>query len=329
MNVQSLRYFLIVAECGVITRAAAEMHITQPALTRHVGQLERELGVKLLMRHGRGVRLTEAGRLLEVRAKAILADIDRLSDELLAGQAEPRGSLSVGLPYAWSETITAPVVKQFSDRYPDVQLTVIADSSETLESMLKAQYLDVAVLTAIENAPEIDARPIARDRVYLFGPKGSGLDDLSDISLADLADRPTIRQHNATVASRRTDQRLARFGRSQNVLVSTSSSMMLELADLGLGYVAMGGCAIGSRRYDMEKVLISDHSITWTLGKVRARPVTASMRAFESLLGRAMRKRVAAGEWPGAELVEGAFGRSKVSRRSDGTSPDPDARQRP
>lgn len=307
MNIPSLRYFLTIAERGSITQAAAELHITQPALSRHVAQLEHELGVKLLMRHGRGVRLTEPGRLLEVRAKAILADLDTLSDELQARQTEPQGELSVGLPYAWSETITAPVVKEFSDSYPSIQLTVIADSSETLESMLKAQYIDLAVLSTIEDDAEIESRPVVHDRLYLFGPKGSGLAELGVITYAELAERPAIRQHNATVAARRVDQRIARSGHSQNVLIKTSSSMMLELAELGLGYVAMAGCAVGSRRYDMETVPIADHSVTWTMSRLRTRPVTAAMSAFESVLGKAVRRRAASGEWPGVTLVEGGF----------------------
>src|SRR3546814_20967895 len=91
MNILSLRYFLKIAEHGSITRAAAELHITQPALTRHVAHLEDQLRVKLLMRHGRGVRLTEPGRLLTTRARGILADIDFLSEELQIGNASCRG----------------------------------------------------------------------------------------------------------------------------------------------------------------------------------------------------------------------------------------------
>src|SRR3546814_5864697 len=62
-----------------------------------------------------------------------------------------------------------------------------------------------------------------------------------------------------------TDQRLARLGRSQNVVIKTSASMMLELAELGLGYVVMTGCAMGSRRYEMEAVPIAELSVTWTI----------------------------------------------------------------
>src|SRR3546814_497669 len=307
MNILSLRYFLKIAEHGSITRAAAELHITQPALTRHVAHLEDQLRVKLLMRHGRGVRLTEPGRLLTTRARSILADIDILSEELLARQTEPQGELSVGLPWSWSEGITAPVVKRFNELYPEVRLNVIADSSETLEGMLKSQYLDFAVLTMVEDDPEIDSSPVAHDAAYLFGPKGCGLAELKEISMADLSERPTIRQYNATVVAKRTDQRLARLGRSQNVVIKTSASMILELAELGLGYVVMTGCAMGSRRYEMEAVPIAELSVTWTISTLRTHPKTAAVNAFEALLRQVIRARVDAGEWPGVTLVEGAL----------------------
>src|SRR3546814_12679578 len=82
---------------------------------------------------------------------------------------EPLGEHSVVLPWSWSEGITAPVVKRFNELYPEVRLNVIADSSETLEGMLKSQYLDFAVLTMVEDDPEIDSSPVAHDAAYLFG----------------------------------------------------------------------------------------------------------------------------------------------------------------
>ncbi len=307
MNILSLKYFLKIAEHGNITRAASELHITQPALTRHVTHLEDALRVKLLMRHGRGVRLTEPGHLLNARAQAILADIDDLSNKLLARQIEPQGELSVGMPFSWSEGITAPVTKQFRVRYPDVCLTIIAESSEALKSMLKARYIDLSVLTMVEDDPEIESRPIANDRLYLLGAKGSGLAELDEISLADFAKRPIIRQHNATVVAKRLNQRLSRIGLSQNEALKTSASMMLGLAELGVGFVAMPGCAMDSRRYDLEAVPIADMSVTWTMSTLRTRPSTAATIAFEALVYQAIRTRVAAKEWPGVKLIAGAF----------------------
>src|SRR3546814_19594903 len=92
-----------VAEYGNVTRAAADLHLTQPALTRHIALLEDELQAKLIMRHGRGVQLTEAGRLVIERAGILIAQIEDLADELAARETEPQGELSVHLPSAFSQ----------------------------------------------------------------------------------------------------------------------------------------------------------------------------------------------------------------------------------
>src|SRR3546814_12646003 len=82
---------------------------------------------------------------------------------------------------------------------------------------------------------------------------------------------------------------------------------MLELAELGLGYVVMTGCAMGSRRYEMEAVPIAELSVTWTISTLRTHPKTAAVNAFEALLRQVIRARVDAGEWPGVTPIEGAL----------------------
>src|SRR3546814_13939782 len=77
----------------------------------------------------------------------------------------------------------------YTTLFRSVRLNVIADSSGTLEGMLKSQYLDFAVLTMVEDDPEIDSSPVAHDAAYLFGHKGCGLAELKEISMADLSEQ--------------------------------------------------------------------------------------------------------------------------------------------
>ena len=97
MELRSLHYFVRVAELGSITRAAAHLHLAQPALTRHVQRLEEELGVALFTRANRGVRLTEAGEKLLDSAVRILRDIERTGDEIRTQDAHPSGRIILGI----------------------------------------------------------------------------------------------------------------------------------------------------------------------------------------------------------------------------------------
>src|SRR2546421_10512469 len=97
MELRSLAYFVRIAELGSITRAAAHLHLAQPALTRHVQRLEDELGVPLLTRANRGVKLTEAGQKLLESAARILREVERTGDEIRAQDAHPSGRIIFGV----------------------------------------------------------------------------------------------------------------------------------------------------------------------------------------------------------------------------------------
>src|SRR3546814_732245 len=292
-----------VAEYGNVTRAAADLHLTQPALTRHIALLEDELQAKLLMRHGRGVQLTEAGRLVIERAGILIAQIEDLADELAARETEPQGELSVGLPYAFSQ-IAVEVLARFREQHPTVRVRCIIDSSETLEGMLKSHYIDAAVLTMLEDDAEIETRVLANDNRFLLGPKDSDLKDLDHVPMTELAHRPIIRQHNATVSLKRMSQKLSRHGLAVNTVIQTSSSMLLDLVEAGLGYVVMPGCALTLRGHNVQAVRIEGLTTVWTFGRLKTRPRTAAIDVFDTLLREVIKAKVASGEWPAVTLVD-------------------------
>lgn len=303
MNIRSLRYFLKVAEYGNVTRAAAELHLTQPALTRHIALLEDELQAKLLMRHGRGVQLTEAGRLVTERATVLIAQIEDLADELAARETEPQGELSVGMPYAWSQ-LAVEVLARYRVLHPAVRVRLIIDSSETLEGMLKSHYIDAAVLTMLEDDAEIETRVLANDNQFLFGPMDSDLHGLEHVALTELAHRPIIRQHNATVSLKRIRQKLSRHGLTMNAVIETSSSMLLDLVEAGLGFVVMPGCALTLRGHNVHATRIDGLTTVWTFGRLKTRPRTAAIDVFDTILREVMKPKVESGEWPAVTLVD-------------------------
>src|SRR3546814_18219052 len=103
--------------------------------------------------------------------------------------------------------------------------------------MLKSHYIDAAVLTMLEDDAEIETRVLANDNRFLLGPKDSDLKDLDHVPMTELAHRPIIRQHNATVSLKRMSQKLSRHGLAVNTVIQTSSSMLLDLVEAGLGLV--------------------------------------------------------------------------------------------
>src|SRR5205823_5076622 len=118
MELRSLHYFVRIAELGSITRAAAHLHVAQPALTRHVQRLEQELNVALFTRANRGVRLTEAGQKLLDGAARILRDLERTGDEIRAQDAHPSGKIILGITPTLCPVLVPELFGRMQRDYP-------------------------------------------------------------------------------------------------------------------------------------------------------------------------------------------------------------------
>jgi len=157
MLARHIQYFLAVAEHQGFTKAAAALHVSQPALSQQVRQLEESLGAQLFDRSGRTTRLTDAG---EVYLRHAL----QASQALQAGQRAihdvsdlSRGTLRIAVTPTFTTYLVGPLVETFHGRYPNIRLTVREVAQEQMESQLLADELDVGIAFDQAHAHDIDA----------------------------------------------------------------------------------------------------------------------------------------------------------------------------
>src|SRR3954464_13545640 len=122
LNLHLLRIFTIVAEHGSLSRGAAAMHISQPAVTKGIQELEKQVGVPLLERGARGVRLTEAGITLQEHARAIFAAEQAAEDELRAHRGLSGGVLRIGPSLTIANYYLPPYIARFHAQHPGLDL---------------------------------------------------------------------------------------------------------------------------------------------------------------------------------------------------------------
>jgi LysR family nitrogen assimilation transcriptional regulator len=189
MELRSLHYFVRVAELGSITRAAAHLHLAQPALTRHVQRLEEELGVALLTRANRGVRLTEAGEKLYEAAIRILRDVERTGDEIRAQDAHPSGRIILGITSTLSPVLVPELFARMRREFPRVELKVMHAGMVRLEEFVIDGRVDIALLSELSRSRLILSTRLAQEEMVLVTrpgarPPGSvPADELSRTSL--------------------------------------------------------------------------------------------------------------------------------------------------
>ena len=305
VNLRSLRYFLEVAEFGSITRAALHLHITQPSLTQHLKHLEDHFGLALVMRHGRGVVLTEAGLMLRKRAEDLVEQIDSLQSELEYNAPLPRGILSVGMPMSWSELVTYPVISRFRELYPEVRVKLVVNSSEALADAMTANEIQFGILTDIDDLSLFDTAPLVADALFLVGPASSGLEKRTTTTLESLVEYPMILPLNSTVGLQRIDRALAATGRTLKRVIEAPSTHILSLVARGAGYSAVSAVALppSASGSPYSAVEIAGMSNSWTIATPRNRPRTAAVAAFEELLKAQVTYCVTSGRWATAKLL--------------------------
>jgi len=166
-----LETFVAVAEAGSLNKAAEPLHLTQPAITRQLRALERELGAVLLARSPQGVTLTPAGERVLVHARAALVEL-RACREAARADDGAGGRLRIASGLMATLYVLPPVVAQFQATHPDVEIELQPTHQKIAVERLLGYEVDAAVIASPARSAQLRATPIVRDPLLLVGQAG-------------------------------------------------------------------------------------------------------------------------------------------------------------
>ncbi len=191
MDLRGIRYFVQIAELGSITRAAQHLRVAQPALSRHIHALEEELGVPLLVRLPRGVRLTTAGRQFLDHCQRILRELSRAQDGLRSGSAAAQGRVILGVSPTTGPLLLPGVVERMRRQCPQISLKVVDGFSNQLYDWLQTGRADVAVLTNPVHSRVVKVTPLISEPIVVFA-KAPARSARRFFTAAELARTPVV-----------------------------------------------------------------------------------------------------------------------------------------
>src|SRR6202171_6466001 len=197
MELRHMRYFVAAGEEQDFGRGTAPLHIAQPALSRQIQDLEKEIGFLLFDRLPRGVRLSAAGTLFLSDARRILDDVDEARRRAERGALGQAGTLRIGIATAvsWHGSVVS-VFREFRRRHPDVELTLHHMVSVHQVEAVVSNRLDAGFAAAVTPwHQELEHQQFALDRMVLAVPKGHPLTRQGSIRLRDLRSVPFVWFH--------------------------------------------------------------------------------------------------------------------------------------
>ncbi len=165
MDWDKLRVFRAVADAGSFTHAGDRLNLSQSAVSRQIGALEKALGVPLFHRHARGLILTEQGEHLYRTAREVFAKVAATEAMLAEGRERPRGPLTLSATVGFSTVWLTPRIVEFIDLYPEIEVTVIADDRELDLSMREA---DLAIRMRAPTQPDLIQRHLMSVHIHAY-----------------------------------------------------------------------------------------------------------------------------------------------------------------
>jgi LysR family nitrogen assimilation transcriptional regulator len=268
VDLRQLRYFLVVAELGSFTKAAAHIPLAQSALSRQMRLLEEELGVKLLIRTGRGITVTEQGIFLRDRAASMLEQIEDTRRNLVSWYDNPAGLVRVGMPPTATLGIAATLLAQMKIAHENITVRMSEGLSATLVEWLMADRLDMAIVFEPPANSSLVMEVIGKEELCLVVPRGHKCPN--PVSIEEISKLDLIAPFNHKGIRNRMAAAFADAGVEFEVAYEIDAlAAIKDLVRTGAGVSMLAGSSV---RRDVE------------LGQVETRVIASDEMTFDVFL---------------------------------------------
>jgi LysR family nitrogen assimilation transcriptional regulator len=310
MELKELRSFMRVARAGSVSRAAEELRLAQPALSRQIRKLEHELGVALFARHGRGMRLSAAGSLLLERAEAITHLVHQTSEEIKEDRSPQRGRIALGVPPAAGRILIPAFAERFQRAWPQTTLHMREGVSSSLQEWLVEKRLDIAML---HNPPHLEAlniSPLLTERMWVIGPPARHIKAAkprASFRIRDLAELPLILPNMAHANRRLVENAAMEQGIRLRIKIEADSVTFAKaMVGRGLGYTILTYAAVQEevtrKKLTIYPIANPTLSTKVTIVTLRDKQLPKMTQDASALLRDVCRKLAHDKTWAGAQL---------------------------
>ena len=285
MNLEQLQSFTTVARTGHFTRAAAELHVAQPTLSRQISSLEAELDSELFHRARGNITLTAAGELLLPTATRMLADAEHIRHQMQELGNLQHGRVRLGAPPTLCVSLVAEALGQYHGRYPGIEMVLHESGSRKLLQDLSTGQLDLALLVTSElehsATQSLDLLPLFTEELVVISSGRSPLPRLGrEVTLAQLAALPQIAFAQSYDLRAATMQAYRQAGLAPRIVLDGGEmDAVLRFVERGLGVAVVPAMVLVDRPQLFTSRLI-EPSLTRTVSLARRLDVNPTRAAL-------------------------------------------------
>ncbi len=282
MDIKHLQYFLEVARLNSFSRAADELFITQPTISKMIKNLEQELGVVLFDRSRKQLTLTDAGRVILEHAKLVDHAMKNLGTELDNLFGLKKGQIRIGLPPIFDAHHFLKIAGEFHEKYPGITFQLVEDGSKKIEEAVESNQLDVGIIVLPTRTELFDYFSIMEEDLKLILPTSHPLAEKEEVQLADLSQESFILFNKDFALNDRIILSCNNLG-FQPTIVSQSSqkSFIKEMVSSKLGIALLPESICHHLPENVTAVKVVNPSISWKLAMIWSKEQYLSYAAKE------------------------------------------------
>ena len=245
LNLVHLRTLQTVVSHGSFSRAAEDLHLSQPAVSLHIRQLEERAGHRLLERVGKRAFATRAGEILLDHAARALGELEAAGQALERLRGIVAGRLRLGTGATASTYLLPPVLRRLRARYPALELVVVTGNSAEIAAAVAANQLDLGIVTLPVSARALAVSPLCVDRLVAIAPPGREWRRHRSITASELASRPLILYERGGTIRRVIEEWFRRGGVTPRVAMELGNAEAIKkLVEAGLGLSISSAMAV-------------------------------------------------------------------------------------
>jgi len=289
VKLEWLRSFLAVAETGGFTKAAKELRLSQPAVSTHIMELEKNLGVKLFEKLGQRIRLSHSGEAVVGEARAVVQGVRHLRDMARESETGVGGLLTVGASTTPGNYVLPRLLGEFERLYPGVKTHLVIGNSARILERLRANEVDLGAIGIPPATDEFVTRPLCDDEIVVFAPLRHPLARRRvQIPVADLMRERFILRESDSATRRLTEGWLASQKIAPTIMELGCPETVKRAVGAGLGLGILTKFAIspdaGERDFAVLRVPGFPIRRSLYMAHLRQKRLTRTMTAFLSLL---------------------------------------------
>lgn len=275
LNIDDLLVFVEAAECNNFSMTGRKLHLTQPAISQKISSLEERFGVKLFIRQGRSMTLTEAGQVLEPIAKELIGLARRVDETMVSLQGEVFGEMTVGCSTASGKYLLPGLIAEFREMYPLVRINVEVTSRKSVLEKLSSGDVALGISSKKIEHKNLEYRELFTDDVILVVPSSHPWAEFPRVYPDDLLDEPIILREEAAGTREVFLNALRKhdiFPEMLNVVMELGNAEAIEMAveeGIGIAFISRLAAARGLELGNVAEVKVEGMDLERTIYIVR------------------------------------------------------------